>query len=84
MLVILRVIEKARECRYHVVEKIVDSNFNFDFVGYIMQIRTDVIVEKLISIISLIKVEVALDGLLKRLGQRLPIVEPLKAQDPVV
>lgn len=42
-----------------------------------MQIRTDIIVEKLISIISLVKVEVTLDSLLQWLCQWLPIIESL-------
>jgi len=49
-----------------------------------MQIRTDVIVEKLISIISLVKVEITLNSLLEWLCQWLPIIEPLECEYPMV
>ena len=51
----------------HIPKQIINSDFNLNFIGYVQKVWARVVVEKLISIVRLVIIEVALNTLLQRL-----------------
>ena len=73
----LSIIKKSPKCCNHVPKQIINCNLNFNLVRHIMKIRIGIVVEKLISVVCLVIVEIWFNTLLKGFGEGLAVIEPL-------